>query len=496
MAFPNLVSARAAQALSLLAALALVAATGCQSNSAGGRYRDAAVDMPVETMQKLPPPDADCPTDAQGPPGQCPVVFCGMPKSVAALASGETAQLGSDRICTPGYVCVPDAPTASGAALVLRCVQARASSSAFGAACTKGDAGTATGCANDALCVEAAAAPGQPFCSALCASDADCPTDGYCLESKSATLPNGSYVYLGYCTPKSKITGTICVRESDCPADQGCVSYGARTHLLTCVKSGGNKSTGDKCTKSSECRSGQCLDREFHADANRSFCSAECGKSSDCGADQRCARVVLNNNGTVSDPRDDLVVGICQTLFVPVANAGCQSSADCTKNGADTCSTKYGLCYKAGAPSGSACTDDVGCELGAVCSGPPQNPDPRFPGGYCQTYGCAPGAAAGSVDSCPGADSTCVQRGPDEPIKACYEGCAKSADCSRTQQLYACEAQSTVATGSGGDAGAGDAGTGDAGTGDSGTDAGAATGDGAATDAGQLPSICIFNQGV
>jgi hypothetical protein len=470
----------------LLSTLASVAATGCHSGAAGGRTTDGAVDMPVETIQKLPPPDANCPTDAQGPLGQCPVVFCGMPKSVAALASGETAQLGSDRICTPGYVCVPDAPTAAGNALVLRCVQTLAPSSAFGAACTKSDAGTATGCANDALCVEAAVAPGQPFCSALCASDADCPTDGYCLESNSATLPNGSYVNLGYCTPKSKIAGTICVRESDCPADQGCVSYGARTHLLTCQKTGGSKSTGDKCTKSTECRSAQCYDRDFHADANRSFCAAICGKSSDCGADQRCARIVLNNNGTPSDPRDDLVVGICQTLFVPVANAGCQSNADCTANGADTCSTKYGLCFKAGAPSGSACTDDVGCELGGVCT-----TGPRFPGGYCQTYGCAPGAAAGSVDSCPGANSTCVQRGSDEPINACYEGCAKSADCSRLQQLYACEVQSTVATGSGGDAGAGDASTGDGRS-----DAGAATGDGGEAGTGQLSSICIFNQGV
>jgi hypothetical protein len=262
------------------------------------------------------------------------------------------------------------------------------------------------------------------------------------------------------------------------------VSYGARTHLLTCQTSGGSKSTGDKCTKSTECRSGQCYDRDFHADANRSFCSAICGKSSDCGADQRCARIVLNNNGTVADPRDDVVVGICQTLFVPDANAGCHSNGDCTKDGADTCSTKYGLCYKAGAPSGAACTDDVGCELGGVCT-----IGPRFPGGYCQTFGCAPGAGAGSVDSCPGADSTCVQRGSDEPINACYEGCTKTADCSRSQQLYACEVQSSLASGSGRDAGGGDGGS----------DAGAAAGDGAATDAagaGQLPSICIFNQGV
>ena len=459
----------------------LVAAAGCRDSAAGGRRSDAGVDAAVEVMPKLPPPDANCPADAAGGGGECPLNFCGTPKSVAALGAGEIAQLGADAVCTPGYVCVPDVPTASGDALSLRCVQPLASPAAFGAACTKG-AGTASRCSNDALCIEAAAAPGQPFCSALCRSDRDCATDAYCLESKSATLPNGSYVNLGYCTPKAKIAGTICTRESDCAPDQGCVGNGARTNLLTCQKiNGGTKSTGDACLHANECRSGQCYDRDFHAEANRSFCAAICGKSSDCGADQRCARIVLSNNGTISDPRDDLVVGICQSLFVSVATDGCQTNADCTTGGADTCSVKYGLCYKAGAASGAPCTDDVGCELGALCT-----TGPRFPDGYCQTFGCAPGAAAG-VDSCPGAGSTCVQRGSDDPIYACYEGCATTADCSRALKSYACEAPSILTVGSDGGAAA-DGGAADAAKPDAGASDGGA-------DAGQLPSICIFNQG-
>jgi hypothetical protein len=487
MAFLDLVAARRVGLLLLLVASTLGAAAGCHGSAAGGRPTDAAVDVGVEVMPKLPPPDANCSTDGPGGNG-CPINLCGAPKSVAALAMGETAQLGADAICTPGYVCVPDGATAKGDALQLRCVQPIASAAAFGAACTKG-AGTASRCGNDALCIEATA--GMPFCSSLCRADADCPANAYCLEYPSATLPNGSHVNLGYCTPKAQIKGTACVRESDCPADQGCIGAGARTHLMICQTTGGTKSTGDKCTKSTECRSGQCYDREFHADANRSFCSAVCGKSSDCGADQRCARIVLNNNGTPADPRDDLVVGICQSLFVPVAASGCQTNADCTKNGADTCSKTYGLCYKAGAPSGAACTDDVGCELGAVCT-----IGPRFPGGYCQTFGCAPGAAAGSPDSCPGANATCVQRGSDEPINACYEGCAQSADCSRVKQMYVCEAPSTLEP---------DGGTGGPHDGGASTqpEGGAASADGGAgSDGGsdaaptQLPSICIFDQGV
>jgi hypothetical protein len=445
-------------------------------------------------MPKLPPPDADCPADAAGG-GQCPLSFCGAPKTVSALALGEPAQLGADAICTPGYVCVPDGPTATGDALELRCIQPSTSAAAFGAACSKG-AGAANRCADDGLCIESAAAPGQSFCSSLCRVDADCPANAYCLEYQSAPLPDGSYVELGYCTPVAKIAGTVCARESDCPADEGCVAVSTRTQLQTCQKVGGTKSTGDACAATSDCRSGQCYDRDFHVAANRSFCSAMCAKSSDCGADQRCARIVLNNNDTPTDPRDDLVVGLCQSLFVSIATAGCHSNGDCTQNGADTCSIQYGLCYKAGAPSGAACTDSVGCDLGAVCT-----VSPRFPGGYCQTFGCAPGAAPGTVDSCPGPNATCAQRGTDVPLNACYEGCATTADCSRASQQYLCEAPSAPSTT---DGGAGDGATGgssdgavEAGPADGAAGDGASDGEAGATEAGpeQFPLICIFDQG-
>ena len=450
MEVSNLGGARRLGAAGFAAFAALVAASGCHGGAAGGRSSDGGTDAEAESVPKLPPPDADCPADAMGG-GLCPINFCGAPQTVSALAVGQVAELGADVICTPGYACVPDAATAAGDALQLRCVQPLASAKDFGAACAKG-AGATNRCRADALCIEAAGAPGQPFCSALCRADADCPTNAYCLEYKSDPLPKGSYVNLAFCTPKDKIPGTACTRETDCPADQGCVGVGARTNLLTCQKVGGGKSMGDACSDPAQCRSGQCYDRAFHVAANRSYCSGACAKSSDCSADQRCARIVLGNNGTPADPRDDLVVGLCQTLFVPVADDGCHADADCAAGGADTCATKYGLCYRAGAASGAPCATDQGCELGALCV------SDRFPGGYCQTFGCAPGAAAGAVDSCPGAAATCSQQGADQPLHACYEGCMKSGDCTRLQQSYQCEAP--------------------------------------APDAGATPSICIYDKGV
>jgi hypothetical protein len=297
-------------------------------------------------------------------------------------------------------------------------------------------------------------------------------------------LPAGSQVNLGYCTPKAKIAGAACVREADCTADQGCRSVGPRTMLFTCQPGAGPKSVGDACAAPAECRSGQCFDRELHAGANRAFCAATCGKSSDCAADQRCTRVLVSNNGTPADPRDDVVVGLCQTLFVPVADDGCHADGDCGVG--RTCSTKYGLCYTAGAPSGAACAANEDCELNAFCT-----QDPSFPGGYCQSYGCAPDAAPGSVDSCPGgARATCARRGADAPLYACYEGCAKSSDCSRTSELYVCAMP--VPGSAGGDGGASEAGAGDGAA----SDGGAGDASDAAGEAGQLPSVCLYNKGV
>ncbi|MDB4981682.1 MAG: hypothetical protein JWM82_2434, partial [Myxococcales bacterium] len=408
-----------------------VVVAGCHSGAAGGRNFDAAVETTPDVPREAAPAEVYCAADAVGG-GQCPLNFCGQPQSIATLPAGQVAELGADSVCTPGYFCAPDVPTTDGNGLHLRCVSPAAGAVAFGAPCTTG-AG-ASPCVSDALCVSATEAPGAPFCSRLCRSDSDCPTASYCLEQPSAKLPGGSTVTLAFCTPKAKVQATACLREADCPADQGCVSYGPRTSLLVCKKVGGAKSLGDACAAPSDCRSGECFDRAFRlpAPGSRTFCSGRCRQNSDCSPDQRCARVVLSNNGTISDPRDDVVAGYCDTLYVPSAPAGCKADSGCTADGADTCETKYGLCYKKGAATGSACTADVGCDLGASCA-----TGGAFKNGYCQALGCAVGATTG-VDSCAGPMAVCGQRGSDAPIRACYEGCAQTADCSRVPEGYSC----------------------------------------------------------
>lgn len=423
----------------LMAAAIVSAAAGCHGSSASGNPMDAAVEVTPDLSEKLPTPDAYCAPDAMGGNGVCPINFCGAPKVVASLQAGEMAELGADVKCTPGYVCVPDAPTPAGDAIQLRCVQPLAPAATLGAACGTGASAPAR-CKNDALCIKSPDFPDQPFCSALCRADADCPTDSYCIEYATEPLPKGSFVKMGYCTPKAKIKSTICTNEAGCPAGQGCVSYGPRTALLVC-KAGGNKSLGDACTGPAQCRSGECLDRDFKASNGRTYCTGHCKKSSDCGPDQRCARIVLGNNGTPADPFDDVVAGYCQTLFTPSMNDACKNDAECTTGGADTCDKTHGLCYKAGAVSGAPCTADTGCALGATCATQAQ----QYPGGYCQTFGCAQGAAAGSVDSCPGAKDSCSRRFLDDPLNTCYEGCANGSGCTRSSENYICSPATSAA---------------------------------------------------
>jgi hypothetical protein len=432
---PAIVSAAILSALSTL---------GCSSPSAGTRPHDAGMDVspPKKDAQSI---DYYCPADAMGG-GVCPINFCGTLQTANALALNPPgyAQSGADSLCNDGRVCVVGAPVAAGNAFQLTCVPPASGASGFGAACSPGG-GAGMACANDSLCVASPDFPAQPFCSTMCRNDADCPASSSCLEYPTATAPDGSAAKVGLCTPASKIAATACAHESGCPTGQGCVSYGARTSLTVCKATGGTLAVGSSCTASSQCLSGACFDKTFKLNGgnNRTYCSSVCAVNSDCGSSQVCVRLVQNNNGTPSDPTDDVVAGECQTLYPPLASAGCGLDADCValNNGSDTCDTAHGLCYNKSALPGSACTADTGCMLGGTCG-----TGARFPGGYCLSYGCAPNPTTSTpnADLCLGAGSVCVQRGgPDAPLHACYDGCRPGADasadmCMRATAGYSC----------------------------------------------------------
>jgi hypothetical protein len=393
------------------------------------------------------PVDYYCPADAMGG-GNCPINFCGTLETASALAANPPGypQSGTDSLCNNGRVCVVGPPVAAGNAFQLTCVPPVSGARPFGDLCSP-TGGAGMQCADDSLCVASPDFPADRFCSTMCRNDADCPAASSCLEYPTAKAPDGSSAQVGLCTPNSKIAGTPCTHESACPSGQGCVSVGSRTASRICKQTGGSTTVGKACTDSTQCLSGACFDQTFAVGGggNQTFCSSVCTVNSDCGPDQICARLVQNNNGTPNDPTDDVVIGQCQTLFAPLATMGCTSDAACValNDESDTCDTFHGVCYKKSAVPGSACTMNTGCMLGGVCS-----TGARFPGGYCQSYGCAPSPTGSTpnVDLCPGPGSVCVQRGgPDAPLYACYDGCAFGADagaqtCIRAASGYVCSA--------------------------------------------------------
>jgi hypothetical protein len=420
--------------LALAISCAVLGAGGCSSPAAGTRASDAGVDVQPDSAGDLRPNDASCPADAMGG-GDCPINFCGQLLAASALPPNEFSQSGADSICNGGRVCVVGPVLANGTGFQLSCVAPVPSALAFGAACSP-NAADGMRCANDALCITAPGSPSAPFCTTLCRSDADCPAEARCLEYPTASLPDGSQPMIGECTPEAKLGGTPCAREADCLANEGCVPYGSRTDLDVCKSTGGTKAVGAACAGSADCRSAACYDRNFELNGtvNRTFCSAPCSKNSDCGADQLCVRLVLNDDGTPSNPTDDVVEGYCQSLHA--ATGGCTQDSDClaVDGESDACDTAYGLCYRREAVPGSACGMSTDCMPGGVCS-----TGTRFVGGYCQIYGCDPTATAG-VDFCPGPRSACVERGPDSPLHACYESCDVTApnSCSRASENYGC----------------------------------------------------------
>ena len=418
--------------LSSLPALCALAATGCRDSSAGVRVTDAGARDTADTAPRDTAAELYCPADGPGG-GVCPINFCGYIKSVATLSPTETAQAGTDSLCNQGRICLSNEVVAAGDAIQLSCQPPQPGGLAYGAACSK-DAGSTQRCKDDSLCIAGPGGTGATFCTTLCRNDGDCPTGSACLEYQQA-LPNNSYALVGECTPVTLIPGTVCTSESACPAGQGCVIFGARTIVRTC-KAGGTKSIGEACTGPTQCRSGECYDRNFSVGSanTRALCSGVCAKNSDCGTDQRCVVEVLGNNGTIDDPFDDVVVGYCRSLFAPTIAGACQNSGECVTQGkgADTCDPTYGICYKASAIIGGACATDDACGLGQTCA-----LGPTFAGGACVLQGCAPAGATGT-DVCPGTRSTCGQRVSDEPLFRCYEGCVTAGGCSRQADNYFC----------------------------------------------------------
>ena len=366
-----------------------VALAGCRSDVAG--VKPGTDDGGVDQAESRRTPDAICPADAAGG-GQCPINFCGQAK--VGLPANQFPQSGADSLCGIRSCKVgPELSTGDGFQLV--CVDPTQSALAFGAACSP-DPARGMRCADDSLCITRAGLPAEPVLLAGCA--ATTPTARRTRAASSVPTPvalaDGRRPVIGMCTPESKIAGKVCVREADCDAGSGLRPL-RRAHEPAHLPGGRARSRSAR-----------------PAPARPSAAAASASTATDTSAAARTAptaRARATSTATAApisaargwssattassgDPLDDLVVGYCRTLFVAVAGTACASDADCValQNGSDGCDVTHGLCYRKAAVPGSACTSETDCPVGGECS-----MGPRFPGGYCQTFGCDAGGDVG-----------------------------------------------------------------------------------------------------
>ena len=245
------------------------------------------------------------------------------------------------------------------------------------------------------------------FCGRECASDADCPGDGY--SCKDATTVEGAKVkqcvakaactcsayatakgLSTYCSdgsgcdgearcvvpgaaPECKVkekTAEICdaldndcdgeVNEGTCDdgnlcTDDSCVPFKGCVHL-------GNGNTcddGSKCTKADKCADGKCVGTEAVSCDDGKVCTVDsCDKAKGC--------VHKDNEGGACDDGDG-----CTTAEKCVSGKCAGGSAKSCDDGNactdDSCKSPKGTC--AHAANSAACDDGNACTLGDKCGG-------------------------------------------------------------------------------------------------------------------------------
>ena len=205
-------------------------------------------------------PTPYCPADAAGG-GECPINFCGQLK--VGLPSEPVPAVGRRfAVRRPRLQGRPRAGLERRLPADLRRRRTRARWRSAPPA--RRIRRQAMRCADDSLCIAAADFPGSPFCRTLCRNDADCPSDG--------ALPR---------VPDAGAAGRPARDDRDVHAGvedrrhglraRGRLPGGAglrplrRAHQpARSAARGGTKSLGTACAAATECRSGECYDRDFH----------------------------------------------------------------------------------------------------------------------------------------------------------------------------------------------------------------------------------------
>jgi hypothetical protein len=264
-------------------------------------------------------------------------------------------------------------------------------------------------------------APGG-YCSADCASDAECGTGGVCL----AALTGLGSQLKGECRHGCKSDadcrdGYECATERQAPNSAGSPGLGLLALPASCQAKPEVVQLTDQVGKSCEVDGKSTLCGEGFCTG--SYCSGACNVKDDssCGAKAAC----LSNNFYGSG-------GTCEQT--------CTVDADCTQYapGGDTGCVEGStpkLCGPKRFPLdtnvvGKDCTDGAGCGNYGTCANTLGVPGAAAPCGYCTMPGCQDDTVCGG-GSCVGVAI----------ISACYVNCTADTQC---RAGYTCQDKTTT----------------------------------------------------
>ena len=287
------------------------------------------------------------------------------------------------------------------------------------------------------------------YCTGSCSADADCGTDGTCVQVDRTTFicldncdpDDGAACREGYGCTTDPFFGNVCIpgcrSNDDCPDGLECDPAGGDLGEGSCFDPEGE--VGASCEDASECPAGGvCLDEPINGWPRGSCITTGCDTAtndgcpdgSECAFESRFGGLCVQGCATSDDCRDDY--GCLPSAEFPdrtVCQPACADDSACSSG--LVCNPGLGTCDQPFPPNqlgnecrrfgGNACT-------GGTCL---TEFETGLPGAYCSYLGCTPGADAD--DGCPG-DGVCAEL---YGSNLCLAGCAEDSDC---RAGYACRA--------------------------------------------------------
>ena len=265
-------------------------------------------------------------------------------------------------------------------------------------------------------------------------------TTARCLEYQTPALTDGRHALIGMCTPASKIAGTVCVREAQLPGRRGLRPL-RRAHEPSHLPGGRGEVARHRVRGGRGMPQRRVLRPRLPRQRRPEprVLLGRVQREQRLRSDQTCARLVVGNNGTAErsagrSGRRVLPDAVRRRRRRPACHERRRAASRSRMARMPATSRMASAIARARSPAPPA-RRETDCPMGGECS-----IGPRFPGGYCQTFGCDPAATTG-VDACPGQQHLRAARRARRADLGVATRSARPGGtaCSRASAGYACE---------------------------------------------------------